>query len=149
MLVLFSLHHLLCLPSSSSWSSCSRFSPVSWPGDQIADKLPTVESTLAWLNWPLPVHLLKASLCWAGRLSWLWVEQKRDMLCVRVCVFVCVSVCALAHIHGMHHCPVRVQGWHQQDKEANEGCRGIHDRGLASCGEFQCDGEWKRFLGKR
>lgn len=54
-----------------------RFSLVSRRGDQIADKPPTVESTLAWLNWTLSAHLLKASR-WPDRSSVLAVSGAEE-----------------------------------------------------------------------
>lgn len=82
---------LFSLNCFSSRSFCSELPPVSWYGDQIADKPPTVTYTLAWLNWPLLVHLLKSSLCWMGGLCSRGVEEGRDGLWV-YCCHVCLSL---------------------------------------------------------
>lgn len=79
--------------------------------DQIADKPPTVTYTLAWLNWPLPVHLLKASLCRGGRSIQLgeWCRHGlRSVYCCCECVW----------------------AWHHPGGGVNEGCRGISDKVL-------------------
>lgn len=120
--LLFSLLHLLFIV----FLYLLLLFPMSQLGDPIANKLPTVTYTLAlaWLNWPLPLHLLKASVCWAGCLSCLCVLERG-------------TLCVWAHGHGVYHCHLCLKVWHQQDKEVNEGCRGTSDTPLASCGEFQ------------